>query len=363
MPKSKLEDLFTKAPNKAEVDELLSAVTNDMIAALEKFEKDGETPPWVKPWDGVGRDVIMGGNRYPVSIDPRNVCSPKRVYTCIFNHFFLAFAMYIMQKRGRVFKTNFWITPKRVKAIGAKVKKGAMPGFVFKSLPSFKSSRAISVQPLYHVEDIIGYPKTIGMYVVEKETPAIKYKDAEKFKRLLEHGPEGTRIKKSMGRACYSPSEDKIYMPSRAAFNDKSNKEGKSSQEAEANYWATFLHECIHWTGHENRLDRFKKSNRLKDGRIHYAEEELVAEMGAAYLCPYLGVRNEIQHPEYIASWIGVLKSSGGRGFDHPLVKASKQATEASTYLIDLVRKKREIESPPQRKRKSKRFMPMVYAS
>jgi len=348
MPKSSLEDLFTKAPSKVEVDELLSAVTNDMIAALEKFEKDGETPPWIKPWDGTGRDVIMGGNRYPVSIDPRNVCSPKRVYTWFFNHFFLAFAMYIMRKQGREFRTNFWITPKRVKEIGAKPKKSAMPGFVFKSLPGFKSRRALSVQPLYHVEDIVNYQKAIGMTVVEKEVPAIKYKDAEKFKLLLEHTPEGMRIKKSMGRACYSPSEDKIYMPSRSAFNDKADQDGASSQEAEANYWATFLHECIHWTGHENRLDRFKKSNRLKGGRVHRAEEELVAEMGAAYLCPYLGVRNEIQHPEYIASWIGVLKSSGGRGSNHPLVKASKQASDASKYLIDLVavaRKKRDSAS------------------
>jgi len=334
MKKSSLETLSTKNPR---VDELLSAVTDDMIAALEKFEKDGEIPPWIKPWDGVGRDVIMGGNRYPVSIDPRNICSPTKMYTSPFNHYFLYFSRALLrEKLGYECKTNFWITPKRIKDVDAEIKKDAIGAFVF------KFHNAISVQLLYHVEEVVDYERAIGMTVVEKNSPAIEYKDAENFKRSLQYGEGRMNIDESMGRACYSPSEDKIYMPRRAAFNDKSKKEGGSSQDAEANYWATFLHECIHWTGHESRLNRFKKSNSLKDGRVHYAEEELVAEMGAAYLCPYLGVRNEIQHPKYIAGWIDVLKSSGGLGLDHPLVKASQQAAEASKLLIELANKKRK---------------------
>jgi len=336
MSKSSLETLSIKSARDVSVDELLDAVTNDMIAALEKFEKDGETPPWIKPWDGVGRDVIMGGNRYPVSIDPRNICSPERVYTNPFNHYFLYFfRAHLRKARGHEFKTNFWITPERINAIGAKKKEDASGAFVLKFFG------AISAQILYHVEEVVDYERAIGMTVVEKKSPTIEYKDAENFKHSLQHGKGKMEIEDSMGRACYSPTEDKIYMPRRSAFNDKFNKEGKSSQEAEANYWATFLHECIHWTGHKDRLNRFKKPNSLlsKNDRVHYAEEELVAEMGAAYLCPYLGIGNEIQHPEYIAGWIDVLKSSG-HGMDHPLVKASKQATEASKFLIELAGKK-----------------------
>ena len=77
-------------------------------------------------------------------------------------------------------------------------------------------------------------------------------------------------------RACYVPSKDFTALPNPSTFRD------------EQNYRATKLHELCHWTGHEKRLNRNLK-NRF--GTRAYAAEELVAELGAAFLCAHLGVQ------------------------------------------------------------------------
>lgn len=79
--------------------------------------------------------------------------------------------------------------------------------------------------------------------------------------------------------AFYVPTADRIQMPHLAAFVN------------EELYWSTMLHELTHWTGHGSRLDR---DVRNKFGSLGYAAEELVAELGSAYLCAALGVPGEL---------------------------------------------------------------------
>lgn len=95
-------------------------------------------------------------------------------------------------------------------------------------------------------------------------------------------------------RAAYSPSTDSIMLPKPNAF--------KSAED----YWAVRAHETVHWTGHKNRCDRGLNKSRF--GSEAYAFEELVAELGAAFLCADLGIAAKLQHASYIASWIKVLK-------------------------------------------------------
>lgn len=101
--------------------------------------------------------------------------------------------------------------------------------------------------------------------------------------------------------ACYSPSDDIIRMPDRIRFN------GTSTMTAGEAYYATLMHELTHWTGAESRCARDLK-NRF--GSEAYAMEELVAELGAAFLCADLGVTPEPRddHAQYIANWLKVLK-------------------------------------------------------
>lgn len=97
-------------------------------------------------------------------------------------------------------------------------------------------------------------------------------------------------------RAYYSPSEDRIQMPQRAAF------------ETDKSYVATLAHEVVHATGHESRLKR-DLSGRF--GSDSYAMEELVAELGSAMLCARYGLEAaelDKQHAAYLKNWLGVLK-------------------------------------------------------
>lgn len=115
-------------------------------------------------------------------------------------------------------------------------------------------------------------------------------------------------------RACYVPGADQIRMPFPQQF---------STPEA---YYATLLHEHCHWTGHHSRLDR-KLSTRF--GSESYAAEELIAELGAAFVCAELGIQSDIEnHASYLDSWLRVLKADKAAIFT-----ASAQAERAAEFL------------------------------
>ena len=79
----------------------------------------------------------------------------------------------------------------------------------------------------------------------------------------------------------------------------------KTDFKSAPDYYATALHELTHWTGHKDRLAR-NFTGRFGDSA--YAFEELVAELGAAFLCASTGIDGQLQHESYIASWLKVLK-------------------------------------------------------
>ena len=94
------------------------------------------------------------------------------------------------------------------------------------------------------------------------------------------------------------------------------------------NYHATLLHEMTHWSGHKSRLDRDLTG---RFGSEAYAAEELIAEMGSAFLCAQLGIELEgLQHPQYLENWLKVLK-----GDKRAIFTASSKAREASEYLLE----------------------------
>ncbi len=96
-------------------------------------------------------------------------------------------------------------------------------------------------------------------------------------------------------------------------------------------YYATLAQEMTHWTRHPSRLDR--DLGRQRFGDAGYAREELVAELGAAFLCADLGLAPEPRedHAAYIASWIQVLKND--KRF---IVSAAAHAERAVAWLAAL---------------------------
>lgn len=90
-------------------------------------------------------------------------------------------------------------------------------------------------------------------------------------------------------------------------------------------YYATFFHELVHWTGSRSRLNR-DLSKRFGDQA--YSMEELVAELGAAFLCAEFGIPGEVRHAGYIDGWLSVLKDD-----KKAIFKAAAEATKAVKFL------------------------------
>jgi antirestriction protein ArdC len=128
----------------------------------------------------------------------------------------------------------------------------------------------------------------------------------------------GVTITEGGAQAFYRPSVDAVTMPDRYRF-----------KEAEP-FYATLFHELTHATGHGTRVGRdFNASKRWGDSA--YAMEELVAELGAAFLCSHHGVSKaeRADHASYIASWLKVLKSDS-----RAIFKAAADAQAAVNWLV-----------------------------
>lgn len=125
----------------------------------------------------------------------------------------------------------------------------------------------------------------------------------------------GSTVRHGGNRAFYTPAGDFIVMPQFGQFVDAGA------------YYAVLAHEHVHWTGAKTRLDRQFGS---RFGDAAYAFEELVAELGAAFVCAVLGIENEprADHASYVASWLRVLK-----GDKKAIFTAASKAQAAADYL------------------------------
>lgn len=107
----------------------------------------------------------------------------------------------------------------------------------------------------------------------------------------------GADVRFGGGRAFYSPSGDFIQMPPKSAF-----------QQAHE-YYGVLAHETVHWSGHESRLNRLKRFARFGDES--YAVEELVAELGAAFLVNEIGLpqSDDLSNVvNYVSHWVRILQ-------------------------------------------------------
>ena len=115
-------------------------------------------------------------------------------------------------------------------------------------------------------------------------------------------------------KAFYVPTHDFVQVPPQPAFFEQ------------INYYRTALHELTHATGHASRLDR-KLVNGF--GSKDYAREELVAEMGSAFLCAALGIVPTVRHADYLASWLEVLRED-----NREIFRAASAASKAADWLL-----------------------------
>lgn len=157
------------------------------------------------------------------------------------------------------------------------------------------------------------------------EIPEIELKQNEKIEQcesIIEQMPNRPEFRRIDGnRAFYSPAFDFVNMPAIAQFDTAED------------YYATFFHELTHATGHASRLGREEVMNPQTFGSRPYSREELVAEMGASFLCSSVQIDfdNIIENnAAYLAGWLKILKEDSKFIF-----KAAAEAQKAADYVLN----------------------------
>ncbi|CNB98994.1 ArdC family protein [Yersinia similis] len=305
--------------------DLFQAVTDKIVAALEKG-----TSPWRKPWRTVagGRSVSMGGL-------PANATT-GRTYSGI------NVLLLWIDAADKGFTSHRWLTFKQALDAGGNVCKGEKSTLVTLFKPFEKKETDEQGTPLFDeqgnaVVSRLSFMTSFHLFNIEQcenlpehllmpvsmagdatETP--EQHDIARIQRAEQVvACSGVRvIHRHQNRAFYSSCADRITMPEAVQFNRP------------ADYYSTLLHELVHSTGHVSRLAREGiTSSSRRFGDPVYAFEELVAEIGSAFLCAEVGIEGDVQHESYIASWLKALKED-----KRAIFQASRYAREAFEYLI-----------------------------
>ncbi len=279
-------------------------VTAEIIADLEQG-----VMPWQRPWVG-GAGPVTRPRRH--TGEPYNGANVLLLW---------------MRACKQGYRNPTWMTFKQAIEYGANVRKGEKSAYVVYASSASKTEtdartgedieRQISFLRGYHVfnvEQIDGLPEKF----LPKPEPQPSALPAVGRLENVDHYIKNTGAEVRHGgcEAYYVENSDYIQMPFIDAFKDAES------------YYATLAHETTHWTAHNSRLDR--KFGSVVYGDEGYAKEELVAEIGSAFLCADLGITPEVRedHAAYIADWLEALKN------DKKLIfTASAHASRAVEFL------------------------------
>jgi len=286
--------------------DVYSRITDKIIAHLEQGVR-----PWLKPWNAehaagrITRPLRHNGTPYKgINVVMLWSASVAKGYAC-----------------------PLWLTFKQALELGGNVKKGESGETVVyadritRTEANDKGEKIEREIPFLKGYTVFNAAQCEGLpaaYYAKAtppaETPMQRIDAADRF-----FAATGADIRHGGTRAYYAPGPDYIQMPPFKTFSDAES------------HAATLAHELTHWTKHERRLAR--DMSRSKWGDEGYAREELVAELGSAFLCADLGITPEVRedHAAYIASWLKQLKDD--RRF---IFSAASHAQRAVDYLHSL---------------------------
>jgi antirestriction protein ArdC len=256
---------------------------------------------------------------------PRNF-STKNHYQGI-NIFLLASAGYA---------SPWFLTYRQAQEMGGQVKKGEKGLLIVKygTFEKEEKSSATGEPETYKLGYLKGYAVFNSSQIDGVEFPEIKhpdYKPSEKVKlaqTIVDGMPQCPPIKEGP-HACphYQPKADKVGMPGRETFA------------TEERFYKSLFHELTHATGHASRLERdtlLKNKGMAATGtaRQTYAKEELVAEMGAAFLTAHAGiVLDDFENvAAYLKGWLEVLKIKENKRW---IVEAASKAQKATRFILN----------------------------
>jgi len=281
--------------------DVYEAVTSQIVNAIEQG-----VGTWRMPWHTSGR----------YSFSPINVIS-RKAYRGI-NTLCLWSAA---QVKG--YESGEWATYRQWQERGAQVRKGEKSAtVVFWKFANdaqetqehgddheTSASRLLFTRgyAVFNAEQVDGYEAKLE----PEQTALERIEKAEAFFKSI-----GAELRHGGNRAYYAPDLDYIQMPPFGAFTENTR------------YYSTLAHEHTHWTAKAERCDR-QLGKRFGDNA--YAAEELIAELGAAFVCAHLGLSTEPRedHAQYIQSWLRVLKADKRAVF-----AAASKAQQACDWLV-----------------------------
>jgi antirestriction protein ArdC len=279
-------------------------ITDQIVAAIERGAGEFRLP-----WHRAGGNIMR----------PVNVAS-KKAYRGVNILALWATA----EEKG--YTSGTWGTYRQWAEIGAQVRKGEKAAFIvfYKELEFASEAEEGDAEtntrlfaratPVFAAEQVDGY-----------QAPAIDAPPATSITPIDQAeafvAATGAAISHGGSRAFYRPSTDSIQLPPREAFI------GTATSSPAESFYSTLCHELTHWTSAASRCNR-QLGKRFGDQA--YAMEELVAELGAAFLCADLGICDvpREDHAQYLATWLSVLKAD-----KKAIFTAASKASEAAGFL------------------------------
>lgn len=283
--------------------DVYTRITDTILAQLERGVR-----PWLKPWHA---EHAAGRITRPLRANG----IPYRGINVL---------SLWMEAEAKGYTAPIWITYRQALELKAHVRKGEHGSLVVFASKTTRTDTDpatgneterdipfLKGYSVFNVEQVEGLPPQYYATVPRTIDPVQRIASADAF-----FCATGASVRHGGDRAYYNIGQDFIQMPPFEAFRDAES------------YYATLAHETTHWTRHESRLQR--DFGRKRWGDEGYAMEELVAELGAAFLSSDLGLTPEVRndHADYIASWIKVLKDDR-----RAIFTASAHAQRAADFL------------------------------
>ena len=279
--------------------DLYTEVSTRIIEELERG-----AAPWVKPWSATAGQNV-----------PQNAVTNRPYSGCNVILLWLA--------RNRGWPTPRFLTFKQAIEAGGNVRKGEHGTQVYfvkqlqikdkegegadtRLIPVLREYTVFNVDQCENLPDSVKAGKPMRV-----RNPDARDAIADEFLRST-----CADIREGHGEAYYVPSHDFISMPAFEAFKGADH------------FYNVAFHELTHWTGHKSRLDRDLKR---RFGDRAYAAEELIAELGAAFLAAEFSFNGDVRNAGYIATWIELLKADKRAFFT-----ACNRASKAVDYLRGL---------------------------
>jgi len=280
--------------------------------------------PWSKPWKGGKHGSAMS---YATGKSYRGY--NQMILSCL--------------RASQGYKSAYWMTFNQAKAAGGSVKKGEKGtpiiywNWIKKTVENADGTTSEKKIPFLRYYTVFNYDQTDGVKVAAGELPTTEpepeFNPIEAAEAIVAGYKSCPPVAFGGDQACYRPMTDEIGMP------------GKTSFVSPESFYSTYFHEMTHSTGHKSRLGRSGVTGPTYFGSDVYSQEELVAEMGASFLCGVSGIDKvtQDQSAAYCDHWIKVLK-----GDSKLVVMAASQAQKAADLILGSTPKAAEETSAEQ---------------